>query len=87
MIYTSKAKNPQVKDSWIEGLARVKGTWGRSEPIYLDCMFAACSEGSMDTELFMQYIPLASICLLIVIYLATELKFISFLSTDDIQDV
>jgi hypothetical protein len=86
-IYSSKAKNPQVKDSWIEGLARVKGIWGHREPIYLDSMFAARSEGSMDTELFMQYIPLASICLLIVVSIESALKFVSFTSTDDIQDV
>ena len=46
-IFSSKAKNPQLKSSWIEPLGGVKGKWGHATTRIISSMAAARYEVSM----------------------------------------
>ena len=67
-IFSSKAKNPQLKSSWIESLGGIKGKWGFPATRIISPLAAARPEGSMDTPLFMQYIPQASKCCCSIVF-------------------
>lgn len=55
-IFSSKAASLQVKDEWVLTLGDVRGKWGHSQYINLPSMVASRNEGSMDADLFIDYI-------------------------------
>jgi hypothetical protein len=67
-IFSSKAKNPQIKVDWVETLGFTRGKWGHNTYRILPPWVAARQNGSMDAPAFMQYIEL--VCeLLCVLFL------------------
>ena len=55
-IYSSRAKNPQVKYLWVETLGNGRGKWGHNNFVSITPQVATRPEGSMDSKLFMTYI-------------------------------
>lgn len=58
-IFSSSAKedaNMSVNEEWVRGLGRTKGKFGHdTEKLFSPCI-AVRNSGSMDTDLFLQYI-------------------------------
>lgn len=60
-IFSSKAKNPQIKTSWAKNFGTIRGRWGHKELVDLPCLIASRPNGSMDTKLFQQFIEMVSL--------------------------